>query len=227
MSEEVKKKMSKGKKIALIVTSVVLAVILLLVGGGFLALHLMTRGFSQDGTASDSTVAETTYGKLQGRVNDGVYNFLGVEYAHAEKLFQRAEKPQPWEGVKEAFSLGPVSLQSGFTSALSGMHYSNNCQNLNLWTPALDGAKRPVMVWLHGGGFASGSANTYQGEALARAQNVVVVGVNHRLNAVGYFDLSPTERLTRTPPTSACGTSSILWSGSMTTSKPSAATPTT
>ena len=190
MSEEVKKKMSKGKKIALIVTSSVLALILLLVGGGLLALHLMTRGFSQGGTANDSTVAETSYGKLQGRVNNGVYNFLGVEYAHAEKLFQRAEKPQAWEGVKEAFSLGPVSLQSGFTSALSGMKYSNNCQNLNLWTPALDGEKRPVMVWLHGGGFASGSANTYQGEALAKAQNVVVVGVNHRLNAVGYFDLS-------------------------------------
>ncbi len=190
MSEKVKKKMSKGKKIAIIIVSVLLSLLLILVCGGLITWHVLTRGFSQGGKASDSTVVETVYGQLQGRENDGVYNFLGVEYAHADKYFQRAEKPEKWEGVKEAFSLGAASLQSGFTSALSGMRYSNNCQNLNLWTPGLDGEKRPVMVWLHGGGFATGSANTNNGEALAKSQNVVVVGVNHRLNAIGYFDLS-------------------------------------
>lgn len=68
----------------------------------------------------------------------------------------------------------------------------NNCQNLNIWTPGLDDKARPVMVWLHGGGFSTGSANEpgYDGEALARSNDVVVVGVNHRLNVFGFLDLS-------------------------------------
>ena len=69
---------------------------------------------------------------------------------------------------------------------------SNNCTNLNIWTPGTDGKKRAVMVWLHGGGFSTGSANEtmYDGENLSRTQDVVVVGVNHRLNVFGHLDLS-------------------------------------
>lgn len=70
-----------------------------------------------------------------------------------------------------------------------------DCQNLNIWTPSIrDGRKRPVMVWLHGGGFSSGSSIeqlAYDGENLSRAGDVVVVSVNHRLNVLGYLDLSP------------------------------------
>ena len=70
-----------------------------------------------------------------------------------------------------------------------------DCQNLNIWTPSIrDGRKRPVMVWLHGGGFSAGSSIeqlAYDGENLSRAGDVVVVSVNHRLNVLGYLDLSP------------------------------------
>lgn len=74
----------------------------------------------------------------------------------------------------------------------NGASNSNDCQNLNLWTPKADQKKRPVMVWLHGGGFSTGSANLpdYNGTALAQKQDVVVVGVNHRLNAFGFLNLS-------------------------------------
>ena len=69
---------------------------------------------------------------------------------------------------------------------------SNNCTSLNIWTPGTDEKKRAVMVWLHGGGFSTGSANEtmYDGENLSRTQDVVVVGVNHRLNVFGHLDLS-------------------------------------
>ena len=75
----------------------------------------------------------------------------------------------------------------------NGANNDNNCQNLNIWTPGInDGVKRPVMVWLHGGGFSTGSANEgqYNGSTLALEQDVVVVGVNHRLNVFGHLDLS-------------------------------------
>ena len=75
----------------------------------------------------------------------------------------------------------------------------NNCQNLNIWTPGLnDGGLRPVLVWLHGGGFSTGTANdsSYDGEALAKNGDVVVVSVNHRLNVFGYLDLLPMTRST-------------------------------
>ena len=69
----------------------------------------------------------------------------------------------------------------------------SNCQNLNIWTPALDDAKRPVMIWLHGGGFMAGASaveDVYDGENLSRTGDVVVVSVNHRLNVHGFLDLS-------------------------------------
>ena len=70
---------------------------------------------------------------------------------------------------------------------------NEDCQNLNVWTPACDGEKRPVLVWLHGGGFESGSAIehiAYEGENMCRIGQVVVVSINHRLNILGYCDLS-------------------------------------
>lgn len=95
-----------------------------------------------------------------------------------------------------ADAYGPMSPQggiSGLGDAGSQDGTDNNSQNLNIWTPGVnDGEKRPVMVWLHGGGFSTGSANEegYDGGALSRSGNVVVVSVNHRLNVFGYLDLS-------------------------------------
>ena len=124
----------------------------------------------------------------------GVY--LGVPYAEAKERFVPAEEVEPWEGVLVADSYGPMSPQgviNGVGGEADQSGTDNNCQNLNIWTPGVnDGEKRPVMVWLHGGGFSTGSANEAQfdGENMSRDGDVVVVGVNHRLNTFGFLDLS-------------------------------------
>jgi para-nitrobenzyl esterase len=143
---------------------------------------------------SDPAVVSVTGGKIQGKFDDGVYRFLGVPYAEADELFMPAEEVSPWEGIRDASEYGPVSYQSSLTgnTGTEASNCSNNCQNLNIWTPGTDGGKRPVMVWLHGGGLAFGSANeaAYDGTNLSRNQDVVVVGVNHRLGVYGFLDLS-------------------------------------
>ena len=146
-------------------------------------------------TAEESTLVTVTGGQIEGSVEDGVYQYLGVPYAEADELFTPASAVTPWDGVKEAVAYGSISYQSGnMGSSLTeaGPNESNNAQNLNIWTPGTDDAKRPVMVWLHGGGFSTGSANedTYVGTNLAKSQDVVVVGVNHRLGVYGFLNLS-------------------------------------
>lgn len=141
-------------------------------------------------------IVQTTAGLVQGTNEDGIYRYLGVPYAEAKERFIPAEDVTPWEGIRMADSYGPISPQgaiSGLGSAGGQEGTDNNSQNLNIWTPGVnDGKKRPVMVWLHGGGFSTGSANEdgYDGEALSRSGDVVVVSVNHRLNVFGYLDLS-------------------------------------
>ena len=141
--------------------------------------------------ADVDTVVEVSGGSISGAVNDGIYTYLGIPYAAAKERFVRAEPVEPWEGVRACTAYGAMSPQVSFMGTSDGQ--DNNCQNLNLWTPALnDGGKRPVMVWLHGGGFSSGTANEPQtdGRNLAAKENVVVVSVNHRLGAAAYLNLS-------------------------------------
>ncbi|MGI6106830.1 MAG: carboxylesterase/lipase family protein [Lachnospiraceae bacterium] len=149
---------------------------------------------SSNNNEQDPTVVSVTGGTIQGEVSDGVYRFLGVPYAEARELFMPAEEVSAWDGIRDASEYGPVSYQSPLAgnSGTDSADYSNNCQNLNIWTPGTDGEKRPVMVWIHGGGLAFGSANetAYDGANLSRNQNVVVVGVNHRLGVYGFLDLS-------------------------------------
>ena len=141
-------------------------------------------------------VAETTAGLIEGSWEDGVYRYLGVPYAQAAERFVPAGEVEPWEGIRAADAYGPISPQgaiSGVGGAADQTGTDNNCQNLNIWTPGIgDGQKRPVMVWLHGGGFSTGSGNEagYDGANLSREGNVVVVTVNHRLNVFGHLDLS-------------------------------------
>ncbi len=146
-------------------------------------------------TESDGIV-QTTAGLIQGTNQNGIYRYLGVPYAEATERFVQAGPVEPWEGVRMADTYGPISPQ-GVISGLDGESdqtgTDNNCQNLNIWTPGVnDGEKRPVMVWLHGGGFSTGSGNEagYDGENLSRDGDVVVVSVNHRLNVFGHLDLS-------------------------------------
>jgi|GEM_PF-168289 len=157
--------------------------------------HAVSEAQTETNTISENTIVMTAGGQIAGSDEDGIYQYLGVPYAKAEELFVPAEPVEPWEGVYEAVSYGNISYQSGmFGQAVSeaSPNESNNAQNLNIWTPGTDDNKRPVMVWLHGGGFSAGSANEagVDGENLARSEDVVVVGINHRLGVYGHLDLS-------------------------------------
>ena len=144
---------------------------------------------------TQNAVVAVKAGKLQGSEHEGIYRYLGVPYAEAAKRFVKAGPVKAWNGVRDATQYGPHAPQMVFGSAIAdaGADTSNNDQNLNIWTTSLDKtAKKPVMVWLHGGGFSSGTANEaqYDGENLSRIGDVVVVSVNHRLNVLGFLNLA-------------------------------------
>ena len=157
----------------------------------------MSRSFYMTTAAP---VVETAKGALRGFYFKGVYHFYGVRYAKARR-FQMPEPVEAWEGVRDADSYGmicPVLSAPQPVRELLAPHRfwpaSEHCQYLNIWTDRCDGnAKKPVMFWIHGGGFSAGSSieqEAYDGYNLAKDYGVVVVSVNHRLNAFGYLDLS-------------------------------------
>ncbi|MHA6247147.1 carboxylesterase/lipase family protein [Pontibacter sp. CAU 1760] len=147
-------------------------------------------------------VAQTDNGKVRGYISNGIFTYKGIPYAQAER-FEVAQKPAAWEGVRSSMSYGPVCPTDPTTTVNDEIEFpfqhnwgytNEHCQSLNVWTPKLkDGKKRPVMVWLHGGGFTAGSSvelPSYDGESLSSKGDVVVVTVNHRLNILGFLDLS-------------------------------------
>jgi para-nitrobenzyl esterase len=139
--------------------------------------------------ADASPVARTAHGEVRGYVDSGVRVFKGIRYGAdtAPYRFQPPRRPAFWEGVLEAFEYGNASPQDGTDEPIS-----EDCLFLNVWTPGIgDGRKRPVMFYIHGGAYnhGSGSSPLYDGAALARHGDVVVVTVNHRLNAFGYLYL--------------------------------------
>lgn len=157
----------------------------------------MARKFCYD----EVPVVQTKAGQLKGYQLDGVYIFKGIPYAKAER-FQMPEPVDEWEGVREACSYGfvcPLLTQDTPKSELMVAHrywpQDENCLNLNIWTKSLSAeAKKPVMVWLHGGGYVAGSSIeqiAYDGFSLCDKGDVVVVSINHRLNILGFLDLSP------------------------------------
>lgn len=139
----------------------------------------------------NTAVVSTDSGTVQGYVKDGTYTYHGIPYAEADERFVPAHKVSSWNGTKTAYSYGAIAPQSGGNN-LPAM--DENCQNLNIWTQGInDIKKRPVMVWLHGGGFSTGSSiesPAYDGENLSKKGDVVVVSINHRLNSLGHLDLS-------------------------------------
>jgi para-nitrobenzyl esterase len=148
----------------------------------------------------DNPIVETKAGKLRGFILDGIYTFQGIHYAEAER-FQAPTPVEPWEGIKNATNYGYISPTEENPAPTSEIFISHrfwpaneHCQNLNIWTPGInDGKKRPVVVWFHGGGFSNGSAIeqvSYEGDHLAEYGDVVVVTVNHRLNILGFLDMS-------------------------------------
>lgn len=151
--------------------------------------------------ARAGATVQTTAGRIRGLRQDGVHAFKGVRYAAAPvgaRRFQPPESVRPWTGVRDAFELGPRAPQvdgnvvAEWWALNRGEPIGEDCLCLNVWTPAPDAARRPVMVWLHGGGYASGSAGwiAYDGSELARKHDVVVVGINHRLNVFGFLHLA-------------------------------------
>jgi para-nitrobenzyl esterase len=139
--------------------------------------------------AIEGPIAATRYGRVRGVEVDGIKVFKGVRYGAdtAPRRFRPALPPEPWTGVADALAYGPASPQLKTAEAVS-----EDCLFLNVWTPALDGKKRPVMVYVHGGAHASGSGSDplYNGVRMARRGDVVVVTVNHRLNVFGYCYLA-------------------------------------
>ena len=148
----------------------------------------------------DYPVVSTKQGKLRGFFYKDVFTFYGVRYARARR-FEMPEEIPHWKGVQNATGYGYISPILGSPKP-SGEHRiahrfwpaSEDCQYLNIWSKSIDKkAKKPVIVWFHGGGFADGSSieqSCYDGANLARREDVVVVTVNHRLNAFGFLDLS-------------------------------------
>ena len=153
--------------------------------------------------------AQTAYGTVLGSVENGIYSFKGIPYGAdtAQRRFMAPVPPTPWKGIRETTGFGPRAPQPGPHGSLSpegGYHLppeqgpvSEDCLHLNVWTPGLrDGRKRPVMVYIHGGAYSSGSANNvlYDGMNLCRRGDVVFITLNHRLNLFGFLylaDLAP------------------------------------
>lgn len=147
----------------------------------------------------DVPVIETTSGKLKGYFYDGAYVFKGVPYAYADRF--QMPQASAWEGVRDVTSYGlvcPLMSQGEPRGELMVPHrywpQDEHCQNLNIWTKTLDpDAKCPVLVWLHGGGYYAGSSIeqvAYDGFGLCMYGDAVVISINHRLNILGYLDLS-------------------------------------
>lgn len=147
--------------------------------------------FSSNDGKTDSPVASTVYGKVRGYMDNNINVFKGVPYGAdtAERRFMAPVPPAKWSDIREAVEYGPSSPQRGGR----GQKMSEDCLVLNVFTPALrDKGKRPVMFYIHGGAYSGGSGSSplYDGVHLCNRGNVVVVSVNHRLNAFGYLYLS-------------------------------------
>jgi para-nitrobenzyl esterase len=152
-----------------------------------------------------SPVVETSSGRVAGVTSGGIHVFKGIPYGAStagSNRFMPPRKPAPWAGVREATAYAGRSPQAAPATQrpelatvwgpVDTLPVGEDCLTLHVWTPGLDNSKRPVMVWLHGGAFSYGSANSprYDSTNLARRNDVVVVAVNHRLNIFGHLDLS-------------------------------------
>ena len=176
-----------------------------------------SRGHNKVIASDAATVVETSAGKIRGFEHSGVYIFKGVPYGASTsgaRRFLPPNKPEPWTGIRNTLAYGRVCPQTDSVHFdMGGRNLANgdedafllhrgsaasvpgeNCLCVNVWTPEINSSgKRPVMVFMHGGGFSTGSGHdllSYEGENLARNHDVVVVNHNHRLNVYGYLNLA-------------------------------------
>jgi para-nitrobenzyl esterase len=169
---------------------------------GLCAEGLLTPAWAQDVRGLPLTAAvQTASGRMRGVVRFGVNQFWGVPYAASTAgagRFMPPAKVTPWSGARDCFQVGNRAPQDpdGPISEVFALDrqepMGEDCLNLNVFTPALGSGNRPVMVWLHGGGFSGGSGNwlLYEGTNLARKEDVVMVSVTHRLNLFGFLYLA-------------------------------------
>jgi len=146
-----------------------------------------------------TAIVETSSGKIEGVFRKGLYKFCGVPYAAPPVGGRRwlpPRSPEPWGGVRPAKEFAPnapqVPMEIPFLAPPGKLPQNEDCLYLNIWTPGLDGAKRPVMVWVHGGGFTTGAGSwvVYNGRNLSTRGDVVVVTINYRLGALGFLNLN-------------------------------------
>jgi len=171
------------------------------------AAGLCVEGFGAPAWAQDvrglplTQAVQTASGRLRGVVRYGVNQFWGVPYAASTagaNRFMPPAKVTAWSGTRDCFQVGNRAPQDpdGPISEVFSLDrqepMGEDCLNLNVFTPGLERGNRPVMVWLHGGGFAGGSGNwlLYEGTNLARKEDVVMVSVTHRLNLFGFLYLA-------------------------------------
>ncbi|MDD5190793.1 MAG: carboxylesterase/lipase family protein [Dehalococcoidales bacterium] len=144
-------------------------------------------------------IVKTQAGKIAGEKREGLYIFRGVPYAAPpidEKRWLQPQPLTPWAGVKETKKYAAVAPQiqapQGLWQVVAGQTQSEDCLYLNIWTPGLDNSKRPVMLWIHGGGFLEGASSQagFRGHVLARRGNAIIVTINYRLGALGFLSLN-------------------------------------
>jgi para-nitrobenzyl esterase len=155
----------------------------------------------------DIAVADTAYGKVRGFILRDIYTFRGIPYGadtSGKNRFMPSQKPEPWTDIRPAVWWGNSAPQimenryaNVYASFIDHWNYddvSENCLSINIWTPGYnDGRKRPVIVWLHGGGFTNGNGieqDGYKGENLSRFGDIVFCSLNHRLGPLGYSNLA-------------------------------------
>lgn len=157
-------------------------------------------------SAGEHTRVTIENGTIEGYLDGDIYTFKGIQYAVAER-FMPPQKPSHFDGVRMCKIYGPKAPQGqtlNWSEKQTDYNFGNQfilepmdekeCLVLNVWTPSItDNAKRPVFVWIHGGGYSSGSAHDlacYEGLSLAEKGDIVVVSLNHRLNVLGYTDMT-------------------------------------
>lgn len=172
--------------------------------------HASDPGFDPDAQqlqiGEDIAVVQTTYGAVKGFIYQNVNTFLGIPYGDdtsGENRFMPPKPPKPWEGVLPVVWYPTSAPQRPYTEGATPYAqfrdrwnydgFGEDCLKLNVWTPGLDAAKRPVLVWLHGGGFSAGNGveqDGYKGANFAQRHDVVFVSLNHRLNSFGFSDFA-------------------------------------